>query len=63
MESSHSFVFLAKLDLDDGQQLASDESCATSGSKGITRSVNKLKMRSKTGKIASVGFQVNNACL
>ena len=55
-EYSHSFVFVAKLDSNDGHLLASDECCATSGSKGITRTLNKLKMRSKTVKIASVGF-------
>ena len=42
--------------MDDGQLLAKDERCATSGSKILTRTVNELKMRSKTGKIASVGF-------
>ena len=46
----------AKLDLVDGQLLANDEICATSGSKVTTRAVNKLKMRSKIGKVASVGF-------
>ena len=56
-ECSHSFkLILAKLDMDDGQLLAKDESWATSGSKVMTRTVRKLKMRSKTGKVASVGF-------
>ena len=40
----------------DGQLLANDESCAISGSKNKTRTVNKLKIRSETGKVASVGF-------
>ena len=54
---SHSFSFiLAKLDMDDGQLLANDEIFATTGSNVKTRTVNKLKMRSKTGKVASVGF-------
>ena len=54
---SHSFFFiLAKLDMDDGQLLAKDESCATTGSKFMTRTVNTLKVRSKTGKVVSVGF-------
>ena len=46
----------AKLDLVDGQLLANDEICATSGSKVMTRTVKEHKMRSKTGKVASVGF-------
>ena len=49
-------VILAKLDMDDGQLLANDEISATTGSNVKTRTVNKLKMRSKTGKVASVGF-------
>ena len=49
---SHIFVFiLAKLDMDDGQLLANDESCVTSGLKVMTRIVNELKLRSKTGKV------------
>ena len=56
-EYSHSFVFIiAKLDLDVGQLLPNDESSATSGSKFLSRTVNQLKMRSKTGKVDSVGF-------
>ena len=55
-EYSHSFVFLTKLNFDNGQLLAKDGSCATSGSKVMIQTVNKLKMRSKTVKIASVGF-------
>ena len=48
-EYSHSFFFiLAKLDLDDGQLLSNDESSATSGSRFLSRTVNQLKMRSKT---------------
>ena len=62
-ECSHSFViFLAKLVMKDGQLLAIDQRYATSGSKIMTRTVNKLKMRSKTRKVASVGFLVNKAC-
>ena len=58
-ECSHSFAFiLAKLDMDDGLLLANDEICATTGSNVKTRTVNKLKMRSKTGKVASVGFKL-----
>ena len=54
---SHSFAFeLAKSDLDNGQLLAKDGSCATCDSKVKTRTVNELKMRSQTGKVASVGF-------
>ena len=54
---SHSFTnIIAKLDMDDGQLLTNDESSATSGSKAMTRTVNELKMRSKTGKVDSVGF-------
>ena len=56
-ECSHSFVFiLAKLDLDNGQLLANDKSSATIGSRFLSRTVNQLKMRSKTGKFDSVGF-------
>ena len=62
-ECSHSFViFLAKLVMKDGQLLAIDQRYANSGSKIMTRTVNKLKMRSKTRKVASVGFLVNKAC-
>ena len=34
----------------------------TSGSKVKTRAKNKLKMRSKTGEVASVGLKGNKAC-
>ena len=49
------FFLIAKLDFDDGQLHKKDGSCATSDSKVKTRAVNKLKMRSKTGEVASVG--------
>ena len=49
--------------MDDGQLRAENESGENSGSKILTRTVNKLKMRSKTGKVASVGFKINDACL
>ena len=57
-EYSHSFFFfiLAKLDLDDGQLLANDESSATCGSRFLSRTVSQLKMRYKTDKVDSVGF-------
>ena len=42
--------------MDDGQLLAKDGSCETSGSKVVIRTVNKLKMRSKNDKVVSVGF-------
>ena len=32
-----------------------------SGSKVITRAINKLKMRSKTFEVASVGLKINKA--
>ena len=52
---SHSFAFIiAKLDMDDGPLLTNDESSATSGSKAMIRTLNELKMRSKTGKVDSV---------
>ena len=54
---------LAKLDVVDGQLHEKDGSCETSGSKVITRAVNKLKMKSKTDEVASVGFKNNKACL
>ena len=44
------------------QLLAKVERCENSGSKVMTRSVNKLKMGSKTGKAALVGFKITNAC-
>ena len=60
---SHSFsLILAKSDLDNGQLLAKGGSCATTGSKVMTQTVNELKVRSKTGKVASVGFLVIKAC-
>ena len=46
----------------DGQLHEKDGSCATSGSKVMTRAVNKLKMRSKTDEVASVGLKNNKAC-
>ena len=54
---------IAKLDMVDGQLHEKDGSCATSGSKVMTRAVNKLKMRSKTDEVASVGLKTNKACL
>ena len=54
---------LAKLDMANGQLYEKDGSCDTSGSKVITRALNKLKMKSKTAEVASVGFKVNKACL
>ena len=56
------FTF-AKLDMIDGQLHEKDGTCAISGSKAMTRAVNKLKMRSKTDEVASVGLKVNKACL
>ena len=50
-----------KLDVH-GQLHEKDGSCATSGSKVMTRAVNKLKMRSKTDEVASVGLKINKAC-
>ena len=62
-ECSHSSLsILAKLDMVDGQLHETDGSCATSDSKVMTRAVNKLKMRSKTDEVASVGLKVNKAC-
>ena len=54
---------LAKLDMVNGQLHEKDGSCDTSGSKVITRAVNKLEMKSKTDEVASDGFKVNKACL
>ena len=52
-----------KLDMVDGQLHEKDGSCATGGSKVMTRAVNKLKMRSKTDyEVASVGLKINKAC-
>ena len=45
-----------------GQLHEKDGSCATSGSKVMTRAVNKLKMRSKTDEVASVGLKINKTC-
>ena len=45
-----------------GQLHEKDGSCATMGSKVMTRAVNKLKMRSKTDKVISVGLIINKAC-
>ena len=47
----------------DGQLHEKDGTCATSSSKVRTRAVNKLKMRSKTDEVASVGLKINKACL
>ena len=56
-KSSHSFAFMIpKLDKDNGQLLANDESSATSSFEVMTGTVRKLKMRSKTGKVDSVAF-------
>ena len=46
-----------------GQLHEKDGSYATSGSKIMTQDVNKLKMRSKTDEVASVGLKINKACL
>ena len=63
-ECSHSFkLILAKLDLNDDQLHKKDGSSATSGLKVKTRAVNKLKMRSKTGEVASVGLKINKTWL
>ena len=56
-------LFLAKLDMVNGQLHGKDGSCDTSGSEVITRAVNKLKLKSKTDEVASVGFKINKACL
>ena len=52
----------AKLDMVDGQLYEKDESCAASDSKVMIRAVNKLKLRSKTDEVASVGLKINKAC-
>ena len=52
----------AKLDMVNDQLYEKDGSCATFGSKVMTRAVNKLKMRSKTDEVASVGLKNNKAC-
>ena len=49
------------LDIVDGQLHEEDGSCASGGSKVMTRAVNKLKMRSKTDEVASVGLKTNKA--
>ena len=56
--SQSSLSILAKLDMVDGQLHETDESCATSDSKVMTRAVNKLKMRSKTDEVASVALKI-----
>ena len=56
------FIF-AKLDMVDGQLLEEDGSCASGGSKVMTRAVNKLKMTSKTDEVVSVGLKINKACM
>ena len=43
----------------DDQLHETDGSCATIGSKVMTRAVNKLKMRSKTDEVASVALKIN----
>ena len=59
-ECSHSSLsILAKLDMVNGQLHGKDGSCATIGSKVMTRAVNKLKMRSKTDEVASVALKIN----
>ena len=45
-----------------GQLQRKDGSCVTSGSKVMIRAVNKLKIRSETGKVASVGLNFHKAC-
>ena len=63
-ECSHSSVaILAKLDMVDGQLHETDGSCATIGSKVMTRAVNKLKMRSKTDEVASVALKISKNLL
>ena len=42
----------------DDQLLAKDERCATSGAKIMTRTINKLKMRSETGKVVLLAFKI-----
>ena len=49
-------LVLETLDLDNGQLLPKDSGCSSNGSKVLTPTVNELKMRSKSGKVASVGF-------
>ena len=47
----------------DGQLHENNGSYATSGSKVMTQSENKLKSSSKSDEVASVGFKNNKACL
>ena len=47
---------LQKLGMDNVQLLAKDERCANSGSKVMTRNINKIKMGSKTGKVVLLAF-------
>ena len=49
------------LDIVDGQLHEENGSCASGGSKVMTRAVNKLKMRSKTDEVASIGLKTNKA--
>ena len=42
--------------MDNVQLLAKDERCANSGSKVMTRNINKIKMGSKTGKVVLLAF-------
>ena len=44
--------------MDDGQLLAKDERCATSGSKIMTRTVNELIISSKNGKMLQLAFKL-----
>ena len=58
-EYPHSFGLIsAKVDGVDGQLNDEDRSCATIGSKVITRAVSKLKIFSKTDEVASVGLKL-----
>ena len=62
--SYSSLLILAKLDMVNGQLHEKDGSCATTGSKVMSRAVNKLETRSKTDdEVASVGLKFNKACL
>ena len=63
MISCTASVQFAKLDMVHGQLHEKDGSYATSGSKIMTRAVNKHKMRSKTDEVASVGLKINKACV
>ena len=57
------FFIFAKIDMVDGQLHENNGSYATSGSKVMTQSENKLKSSSKSDEVASVGFKNNKACL